>query len=157
MNPIKFPQLCVLATLVLQENPEAWTSYPEWKEATKDKAVRMGYPRPDSIDVNKALAAVESSERRKGRIRPRATLTTTDATPPTPALVDPTVLPRAPRPTAFAQPGSTPSSTCGASMPVCGAKPLTCNLDPDHDGAHGVRFGEHVPAFVTWPREAVPA
>ena len=62
-KPCGFRQLCVIAKVLLQEQPTLLTDSAEWKESIKDRVTRLGYPSPLTVDVYKAMNAVEHVHR----------------------------------------------------------------------------------------------
>jgi hypothetical protein len=64
-----FRQLCAIAKALLEQRPTLLTDSGEWKESIKDRATALGYPRPMTADVYKAMDAVEHVHRRRSGLR----------------------------------------------------------------------------------------
>jgi hypothetical protein len=58
-KPCGFRQLCSIAKELLTKRPALLADQGEWKALVKDRAQALGFPRPWSHDVTKALDAVE--------------------------------------------------------------------------------------------------
>lgn len=47
-------------------------------------------------------------------------------------------------------------TTCGhVKTSEYGSVTLTCNLEKDHEGDHGIRRSPHEPPYVRWPNAGV--
>jgi hypothetical protein len=64
-QPCQFRQLCAIASEALTRDPALLEQSLEWTEQVKDRVTSLGYPRPPTADVWKAMDAVEHVHRKR--------------------------------------------------------------------------------------------